>query len=90
MANYNIEPVEWQGHPDPLAPDDFWIDDETGERVCAENGERSPADAIFYQEVRAGGGKVRHEVTDGHGNTIAELDTEAAARAFVEAAKLPA
>lgn len=33
---------EWSGSPDPDDPDNFWIDDETGERVNAETGERTP------------------------------------------------
>jgi hypothetical protein len=32
---------EWSGSPDPTDPDNFWIDDETGERVSAETGERT-------------------------------------------------
>lgn len=32
---------EWSGHPDPNDPDNFWIDDATGERVDARTGERS-------------------------------------------------
>ena len=31
---------EWSGSPDPLDPDNYWIDDETGERVNAITGER--------------------------------------------------
>ena len=31
---------EWNGSPCPLDPDSFWVDDETGERVNAETGER--------------------------------------------------
>lgn len=31
---------EWSGHPDPSDPDNFWIDDATGERVNAATGER--------------------------------------------------
>ena len=31
---------EWSGSPDPDDPDNFWIDDETGERVNAITGER--------------------------------------------------
>jgi hypothetical protein len=34
---------EWSGSPDPTDPDNFWIDDETGERVNAETGERTEA-----------------------------------------------
>lgn len=32
---------EWTGSPDPTDPDNFWLDDETGERVSAETGERT-------------------------------------------------
>jgi hypothetical protein len=40
--------TEWSGFPDPTDPDNFWIDDVTGERVNASSGERSsPAD--FWQ-----------------------------------------
>jgi hypothetical protein len=31
---------EWNGSPDPADPDNFWIDDATGERVNATTGER--------------------------------------------------
>jgi hypothetical protein len=34
--------TEWSGSPDPIDPDNFWIDDDTGERVCAYTGERFP------------------------------------------------
>ena len=34
--------AEWSGYPDPDDPDNFWIDDATGERVNAETGERTP------------------------------------------------
>ena len=27
--------AEWSGSPDPADPDNYWIDDETGERVHA-------------------------------------------------------
>lgn len=37
------EPAEWSGSPDPSDPDNFWIDDVTGERVSAATGERTPA-----------------------------------------------
>lgn len=38
----NARPViEWSGSPCELDPDNFWLDDDTGERVCAETGERS-------------------------------------------------
>ena len=35
---------EWTGSPDPTDPDNFWIDDLTGERVCAATGQRFPAE----------------------------------------------
>ncbi len=42
---------EWSGSPDPDDPDNFWIDDVTGERVNAYTGERT----AFYQlEQRKG------------------------------------
>lgn len=31
---------EWSGSPDPDDPDNFWIDDKTGERVDGHTGER--------------------------------------------------
>jgi len=34
------EGAEWNGSPDPTDPDNFWIDDATGERVCATCGAR--------------------------------------------------
>lgn len=34
---------EWSGSPCPIDPDNFWIDDETGERVNATTGERKAA-----------------------------------------------
>lgn len=33
--------TEWSGSCDPCDPANFWIDDETGERVNAITGERS-------------------------------------------------
>lgn len=32
---------EWSGSPDPEDPDNFWVDDKTGERVNAQTGERT-------------------------------------------------
>lgn len=32
---------EWSGSCDPCEPDNYWIDDETGERVSAITGERT-------------------------------------------------
>jgi hypothetical protein len=40
LADGQVE-REWSGSPDPADPDNFWIDDATGERVNAETGERS-------------------------------------------------
>lgn len=37
--------IEWSGSPCPADPDNFWIDDETGERVNAATGERTKCDA---------------------------------------------
>lgn len=31
----------WTGEPDPNDPDNYWIDDDTGERVNAATGERT-------------------------------------------------
>ena len=40
----DVEPVgEWSGSPDPNDPDNYWIDDVTGERVNAHTGEREAA-----------------------------------------------
>lgn len=33
---------DWSGSPCPLDPDNFWMDDDTGERVDASTGERRP------------------------------------------------
>lgn len=33
---------DWSGSPCPKDPDNFWIDDKTGERVNAQTGERTP------------------------------------------------
>ena len=32
---------EFSASPDPADPDNYWIDDKTGERICAETGERA-------------------------------------------------
>ena len=39
---WRAENGDWSGSPDPADPDNFWIDDETGERVNAHTGERTP------------------------------------------------
>lgn len=41
---YRIERPTWSGSPCPLDPDNYWIDDKTGERVNAKTGERTPPD----------------------------------------------
>ena len=48
-ADYQADPEgltgaerEWSGSPDHDDPDNYWIDDDTGERVCAETGARTP------------------------------------------------
>lgn len=33
--------ASWSGYPDPTDPDNFWIDDITGEQVNAITGERT-------------------------------------------------
>ena len=40
-GHYEVVP-EWSGSLCPIDPDNFWIDDETGERVCATTGARTP------------------------------------------------
>lgn len=44
--------LEWTGHPDPRDPDNFWIDDKTGERVNAKTGERTDAGFAGYHRFR--------------------------------------
>lgn len=39
VASVNVF-ENWSGSPDPDDPDNFWIDDITGERVNAHTGER--------------------------------------------------
>jgi len=40
---------EWRASPDPKDPDNFWIDDSTGERVCAATGARTmPVARVWY------------------------------------------
>jgi hypothetical protein len=41
MARTPKDEGEWTGSPCPIDPDNFWIDDFTGERVNAETGERT-------------------------------------------------
>lgn len=40
-AAVGLPPAEWSGSPDPDDPDNYWIDDVTGERVNAHTGERT-------------------------------------------------
>ena len=40
-ATRATDAISWSGSPDPADPDNFWIDDDTGERVCAHCGARS-------------------------------------------------
>ena len=50
MAQQN----EWSGYPHPDAPDHFWIDDATGEVVCASTGIRlAPGTPISDEEAFA-------------------------------------
>jgi len=39
-----LEQDEWDGSPAPEAPDDYWVDDDTGEYIDARTGERMSAD----------------------------------------------
>lgn len=41
MLDRGIFNTEWSGYPDPDDPDNYWIDDKTGERVNALTGERT-------------------------------------------------
>jgi hypothetical protein len=38
--------TEWPGYPDSKNPDNFWIDADTGERVCVKTGKRTPRNVI--------------------------------------------
>lgn len=40
MKNTNVS-KEWSGSPCPIDPDNYWIDDKTGERVSATTGKRT-------------------------------------------------
>ena len=42
VARREQEEGEWSGYPDPTDPDNFWIDDKSGERIDARTGERHP------------------------------------------------
>lgn len=43
--------TEWSGSPCPLDGDNFWMDDETGERVNAETGERTQYTAEQLEQI---------------------------------------
>lgn len=49
-----IEAEAWSGSPDPADPDNYWIDDKTGERVSAKTGERSRIEAEAASLMRTG------------------------------------
>ena len=53
------EQPQWSGAPDPTDPDNFWIDDATGERVNAHTGERTapPVRICQFCEGEADEGK---------------------------------
>lgn len=40
-SSNSVEQITWSGSSDPTDPDNFWIDDETGDRICAKTGERT-------------------------------------------------
>jgi len=42
----NSQQKEWNGSPDPCDPDNYWIDDETNERVSL-TGERTLHDCLL-------------------------------------------
>jgi hypothetical protein len=48
-----MENTEWSASPCPLDPDNFWQDDETGERVNAVTGERRPYTKQELQQIEA-------------------------------------
>jgi len=41
--NWQPMPKDYEASPCVLDPDNYWVDDETGERIYALNGERTPA-----------------------------------------------
>jgi hypothetical protein len=41
MKSIDDDRSEWSGSCDPCDPANYWIDDETGERVSAATGERT-------------------------------------------------
>lgn len=45
MFQLSKRPDKWSGTPYPVDPDNFWVDDVTGELVNAKTGERSLAPA---------------------------------------------
>ncbi len=40
-SNITTQTDEWSASPCPVDPDNYWIDDETGERVNADTGKRT-------------------------------------------------
>lgn len=42
LRQAGVSLTTWSGSPCPLDPDNYWIDDETNERVNAYTGERTP------------------------------------------------
>lgn len=73
------EPVtcDWSGSPDPADPDNYWIDDDTGERVSAATGERTnpraqTATRQYYTDEK---GLVRSvdDLLDQHAKLVAAL-----------------
>lgn len=55
---------EWSGSPDPADPDNFWIDDETGERIAAQPvGEQAqPLSAWEEEDLRTERRRARESV----------------------------
>jgi hypothetical protein len=49
----------WSGSPCPLDPDNYWTDDETGERVNAVTGERRPYTAAELEQIKRKEGRLR-------------------------------
>ena len=43
---------DWNGSPCPLNPDNYWMDDDTGERVNAWTGERRAYTPAERERIR--------------------------------------
>lgn len=52
MTRHMTDENEWSGSLDPKDPDNFWIDDDTGERVNATTGERTPPSKHDRHDMR--------------------------------------